>query len=210
MAYNFEEEEQLADIKDWWSKYGTMILTVVTVIALSVAAWRLWGWYQDRQALQAATAYEVLRDAASNKDMSRVKVSSAALLDDHGSTIYAPMAALVAARAWFDNKDLDQAQASLQWVLDNAPDSGFAPVARVRLAGVLLDKGEADKGLALLDGAAPDAYKGAFAERRGDLLASLGRTDEAIAAYDEALAALGPTSRLNQLIELKRDALKAG
>ena len=210
MAHNFEDEEQLEDIKAWWAKYGTMILTVVTIVAVAVAAWRLWGWYQDRQALKAAGAYEILRVAASEKDMSRVKVSSRTIFEDHSSSIYAPMAGLVAARAYFDEKDLDGARDSLQWVVDNTPDSEFAPVARLRLAGVLLDQGAADKGLEVLEEPVPDSFAGAFAERRGDLLSTLSRNEEAVQAYEKAVSLLGPQSRLNQTIQLKLQALKAG
>lgn len=203
MAYNFEEQEQLDDLKAWWNKYGTFLMTVVTIVALAVAGWRVWQWYQGNQAMEAATAYEVVRAAAVDGDVSRIKVATDALLDDHAGSVYAPMAALTAARAYFDKEDLDAAAASLRWVVEQASDSEFYDIARLRLAGVLLDQGNAEQGLELLTENVPDSMAGAFHDRRGDLLVSLGRSDEARVAYDKALELLDARSPLRQQIDLK-------
>ena len=34
MAYDLQEQEQLASIKAWWDKYGNFILTAVTAVLL--------------------------------------------------------------------------------------------------------------------------------------------------------------------------------
>jgi len=39
MAYDLEEQEQLAELKALWNKYGNFILTVVTVVLLGFAAY---------------------------------------------------------------------------------------------------------------------------------------------------------------------------
>lgn len=211
MAYNFEEQEQLDDLKAWWARYGGFLLTVAVVVSVSFAGWRLWGWYQDRQSGEAAVALTTLREAARDEDLSRVRVASTVILDEYGSTIYAPMAALLAARAYVDGGDLPAAQSSLEWVLTQAAESEFAPLARVRLAGVLLDQDKADAGLAVLDAVqAPEAYRAAFADRRGDLLLSLDRRDEARASYERALELAGERTQLGALVSLKLSALGAG
>ena len=209
MSYNFEEQEQLDELKAWWNKYGTFLMTVVTIVALAVAGWRVWQWYEGKQAMDAATAYEVVRSAAVEGDVSRIKVASDTLLSDHAGSVYAPMAALTAARAYFDDEDLDGAASSLRWVVDNAADTEFFDIARLRLAAVLLDQDKADEGLALLQENVPEAMAGAFSDRRGDLLASLGNKDEARAAYEKALELLAPGSQLRQQIDLKLLALGA-
>ena len=73
MAYNLEEQEQLENLKAFWNRYGGFIVTLVTVIALSIAGWRAWGWYQERQSAQAAAIYETLREAAGARDVERVR-----------------------------------------------------------------------------------------------------------------------------------------
>ena len=54
MAYDLEEQEQLASFKAFWNQYGNFLLTVVTVVLLAIAGWRGWGWYQAREAAAAA------------------------------------------------------------------------------------------------------------------------------------------------------------
>lgn len=211
MAYNFEEQDQIDELKAFWNKYGTFILTVVTVVALSVAGYRLWGWYQQKQATDAAGAFSVLQDAVKDKDMARIRGASQTLLAEYGGSLLAPMGALVAAKAHFDEKDLEAAAQSLQWVVDNAADTEFAPIARIRLAGVLLDQDQPEKGLDLLNvEQLPTAFQAMAHDRRGDLLAALSKRDEAIAAYQAALDALGNARGAGATIQLKLDALKGG
>ncbi len=211
MAYNFEEQDQIDDLKAFWNKYGNFILTVVTVIALSVAGYRLWGWYQHKTAGEAAGAYAVLQEAARDKDMARVTGASQTLFDEYGSSILAPMGALVAAKTYFEANELDKAADALRWVIDNAADSEFAPIARVRLAGVLLDQNKAEDGLAVLDaGAPPEAFKVMVHDRRGDLLVALGRNKDAIAEYEAALDSIGTARGPQGSIRLKLAALKTG
>ncbi len=38
MAYDLEEQEQLATIKAWWARWGNLVLTAVTVVLLAIAA----------------------------------------------------------------------------------------------------------------------------------------------------------------------------
>ena len=37
MAYNLEEQEQLAGVKAFWDRNGNFILTVATVVLLAIA-----------------------------------------------------------------------------------------------------------------------------------------------------------------------------
>ena len=38
MAYDLEEQEQLAELKAWWQKYGNLLLSALTVVLLAFAA----------------------------------------------------------------------------------------------------------------------------------------------------------------------------
>jgi len=207
MAYNLEEQEQLENLKAFWDRYGNFIVTLVAIVALSIAGWRGWGWYQERQSVQAATVYEALREAASERNIDGVRASAGTLFDEYGKTAYGPMAALVAAGAYVRAGDAKAAKIPLQWAIDNAGDENFRNTARLRLASILLDEGAYDEGLKALDVPTPGAYLGMFEDRRGDLLSAAGRRDEARAAYDRALAALSTNATLRGLVQLKRDAL---
>lgn len=59
-----------------------------------------------------------------------------------------------------------------------------------------------------MSGTPPEAFKGAVADRRGDLLAAQGKNDEAKAAYTLALDALPKDdASARQLVQFKLDAL---
>ena len=207
MAYNFEEQEQIEDLKAWWNRYGGFLLTVLVIVSLSVAGWRLWGWYQAREAGRAAVAISVLREAVRNNDLSKVRAASETLFNEHAGTVYAPMGSLLAAKAYVASDDPAAARTALQWTLDHAADTAFAPIARLRLSALLLDGNEPAQALTLLEGTAPAAFAGAFADRRGDVLVALDRPDDARKAYTEALAALEADSPLRAQVQFKLDAL---
>jgi predicted negative regulator of RcsB-dependent stress response len=207
MAYDLQEQDQLDAFKAFWNRYGNLILAGVTVVLLVVAGWRGWGWWQQKQASEAAAVYEQLREAVERKDVNKVKQASGQLFESYSGTVYGSMGALVAARAYHDAGDLKAAKAPLQWAVDKAKDPEHRLIARLRLAGILLDEKAYDEGLKLL--AAEDAgrYAGSFADRRGDLLLAQGKRDEALAAYKDALAKLEPGSALLPMVRMKLDAL---
>ncbi len=208
MAYDLEEQEQLDELKEFWNKYGNFIMTVITVVMVAVAAWRGWGWWELRQSGQAAQVYDQLRKAADDKDIGKVKEFAGVIFSDFKRTPYAQMAALVAARAYFDADDLKAAKAPLQWAIDNSADEEFRTAARLRMAGILLDEKAYDAGLKMLETAVPSGpFAGLYADRRGDLLVGLGKTEEARKAYKSALELLGNASPLYRIVKMKADAL---
>lgn len=188
-AYDLEEQEQLAEIKAWWKQYGNLVTGLVTAAALGVIAWQGWNWYQGRQAAQASGVYAVLQKAVLDKDLQRIKTSSGELLAKYGSSTYAPLGALTAAKALFDAGDLKTAKVQLGWVADNAKDE-LRELGRLRLAAVLLDEKAYDEALRILDAKPAPGFAARFSELRGDVLAAQGKRDEARAAYRAALSAL--------------------
>ena len=196
MAYDLQEQEQIASLKAWWDKYGNFIFTVATVALLAVAAWNGWNWYQRKQAVEA-------------KDASRVKPAAAKLVESYGRTVYAPLAALAAAKSAHEAKDGATAKAQLKWVVEQSRHPEFAAIARVRLAGVLLDEKAYDEALQVLGAEVAPAQRVAVADRRGDVLFAQGKLDEARKAYQQALDLAEPGHPLRGLVQLKLDALPA-
>jgi predicted negative regulator of RcsB-dependent stress response len=223
MAYDLEEQEQLASLKAWWEKYGNFVLTVITLVLLAFAAWNGWRWYQRNDAAQAAPLYDQLLKAAEGKgagdpkadpktahapkDFAKARELAGTLLEKHGRSVYATMAALQMARLHHDAGDLAAARAQLAWVIDRSKQPEFVPVARVRLAGVLLDEKNYDEALKVLGADVPPAFAVAVADRRGDVLFAQNRLDEARNAWRDALARADAQHPLRNLIQLKLDAL---
>jgi predicted negative regulator of RcsB-dependent stress response len=207
MAYDLQEQDQLDALKAFWNRWGTLLLTVLTVVLLAIAGWRAWGWWQQKQAVEASVLYDQLRDAVGKKDVAKVKQVSGPLFEKYSGTVYGSMGALLAARAYHDAGDLKAAKAPLQWVVDRSKDAEHALIARLRLAGILLDEKAYDDGLKLLAVDDAGAFAGAFADRRGDLLLAQGKREEARAAYKTALERLERSAAMRPLVQMKLDAL---
>lgn len=209
MAYDLEEQEQLAEMKAWWNKYGNFILTVITIVLLGFAAYNGWQWYQREQASQAAGVYGQLEKALAARDADKVGAFAEMLTSKYGGTAYATMAALQAAKVQAETGKADRARESLQWVIDKSSHGELKAIAQVRLAGVLLDEKKYDEALRALAGDVPAAQVAAVADRRGDVLVAQNKLEEARAAYSEALSKADEQHPLRQLIQLKLDALPA-
>ncbi len=212
MAYDLGEQESIEELKDWWGRHGTLVTAVIVAAALAVFGYRFWNYYQGSQTAKAAVLYEQLEKAISEKQMTLVREVAGTMLDRYAGTAYAEMTALAAARANADAGDLNTARAQLQWAADHARDPEYRFVARLRLASVLLDQGQGDAALKALAGDVPANFQAAFADRRGDILASQNKIAEARAQYQEALAKLaqvGSDVRLayTNVIQIKLDSL---
>ncbi|MDX1557131.1 MAG: tetratricopeptide repeat protein, partial [Xanthomonadales bacterium] len=100
----------------------------------------------------------------------------------------AALAALQMARARLEAGQVDIALNLYRFVAENGTPGAMRMVGRERLARVLLDQGQAEEALQLIESESDaPGFEAAFAEVRGDILSALGRDDDAVAAYQEAL-----------------------
>src|SRR5206468_3244395 len=170
MALDLEEQEQVAELKAWWTQHGNRVLAVVIAVAVAVVGWQGWRWYEHNQAAQASVLYDTLTKAVQAGDAKAMRDSGGALAENYPRTLYASMGALVAARYYFDRKDLKSAKAQLQWVIERSPSDDFRDLARLRLAALLLDEKSYDEALKPLEAKPAAAYDAKSAALRGDLL----------------------------------------
>ena len=206
MAYDLEEQEQLADLKAFWNKYGNLLTWVLIVVLGSYAAWSFWNYRQRNQAADASVLYEELQKSLTDKDNVKVQRIAADLEAKFGSTAYGAMAALAAAKGAFDANDLKTARTQLQWAVDHGNDE-YKSIAKLRLAGVLLDEKAYDDGLKLLATDFLPQFAGSVADRKGDILVAQNKLAEARAAYQAALAAMDSKSPGRKLVELKLESI---
>jgi predicted negative regulator of RcsB-dependent stress response len=207
MAYDLEEQEQIAAIKGWWSDNGKLVMLVVIGALVAIAVFQGWRYYRNQQAERAATLYTQLSEAERGNDSKRVRDIAAQIVDGYGSTQYAGMAALAAAKAGVATGEVEDAKKRLQWVVDHAKEEEMRDVARLRLAGALLDEKKYDEALKLLSAKSGETFAMMYADLRGDVLSAQGKAAEARAAYQQALDKSEPNSNYRRLVELKLDAL---
>jgi predicted negative regulator of RcsB-dependent stress response len=206
MAYDLEEQEQIASLKAWWNQYGNLTSWVLIAGLAAYSGWTGWNYYKNGQSAQASALYDELQNAAATKDNAKVQRAAADMESRFGGTAYGPMAALAAAKSAFDANDNKAAKAQLQWAVEHGVDE-YKAVARVRLAGVLLDEKAYDEALKVLAAETSPQFSGAVADRKGDILAAQNKLAEARSAYQAALDATDKKNPGRRLIELKFEAI---
>lgn len=206
-VYDLEEQEQLDAVKRWWRTNGNRVTWAVTAVAVALAGYQGYRYYQGQQTLKAADAYAQVEKAVRAKDNKAALEAAARLEREFAGTGFAGMAALAAAKAAFDQKDLKAAREHLQWAADKAGDETLRATARLRLAGVLLDEKNHDAALAQLNGSFPESFAGLVADARGDVLTAQGKPAEARAAYKLALEKLPADNTYRPVVEVKLDDL---
>ena len=208
MALDLEEQEQLAELKAWWTQYGSLITAAITAAAIAFAAWQGWRWYERSQASQAGVLFDTLARAAQAGDAKALRDADGALLENYPRTLYASMAALAAARFYFDRNDLKNAKAQLQWVLEQGRTDEFRDLARLRLAAVLLDEKAYDEALKLLDEKHGAAFDAEYAAAKGDVLVAKSQAEPARAAYRLALEKSGSANNaFRESVRMRLEAL---
>jgi predicted negative regulator of RcsB-dependent stress response len=207
MAYDLEEQEQLAALKAWWKDNGTLLIATVAAAAIAFAGWRAWEGWRDGQARQAGTLYETLVKALQAGDEKAVRDAGGSLIQAYPGSIYASMGALASARFHFQRGDLKNAKAQLQWVIERSDAEEMRDLARLRLAGLLLDEKAYDEALKLLEAKHAEPLAGQYAALRGDALVAKNRPDEAKAAYRLALEKAAPSGGFRESVQIRLDAL---
>jgi predicted negative regulator of RcsB-dependent stress response len=206
-VYDLEEQEKIDDLKAWWNRWGNAISIAVIAVCVAYVAVQGWRWWQAKQAEEAAVLYGAVVGGVRDKDAPKARDAMAQLAQKFPASGYAPRAALLFAKHLWDSGDRAGAKTQLQWIVDRSTDDELKAVARYRLAQAQLDEKNADGALAALDARHPDAFAGLYADLRGDALTVAGRTEEARAAYQTALAKLDAKSPYRNYVQVKLDAI---
>ena len=208
-AYDLEEQERIAAIKDWWEKWGVWVISALVAFVLGIAGTQGWKYYQQQQALQAETLFEsikkVAKETATTKEWKKLSDAATAIAEKHPSTFYATEAQLMAAKAAFDAGDLAVARKHLEWAADKGRDL-HQSVAKIRLAGVMLDEKKYDDALKTLEAIKDAGFAAQVADLKGDVYAAQGRRDEARAAYEVAVEKADQRNPLKTTSQAKLDA----
>lgn len=211
----FDDNDELARLKQWWANNGRGLIAGVALGCLIVAGWYGWNWYQARQARQAATLYEQVSVA-----LKRDKLTAGAqdaikrLKSDYTGTPYAVAAAMALGHYRVKNgvKNNDEGKASSQfaWAAKHARNDGMHDLARAREARALWHEGKAEKALKVLQSNKPaPGFASLYAEIEGDILLAQGKRQRAHAAYEKALAKrsrYAPTRQLKAKLQLTTPA----
>lgn len=207
-VFHPSEDEELERLKAWWKAHGNAVIFGILLGAALVVGVNYWRQYQARQAETASALYEQMVDGQAQKET--VHAAGAKLMQEFIRTPYAGQAALFLAGLNYAAGDIASARAQLQWAIDKAQEDAVRHVARLRLARIMLDQGELEPALNLINVKDQNGFKSDYEELRGDLLARLGRGEEARSAYRLAKEHLPQGSSYGRILDMKLDDLGGG
>src|SRR5256885_287039 len=189
-VYDLEEQEQLEELKTWWKQHGNLVTSVMLAVAVALAGWQSWNWWQRSQSSQASAIYFNLQKAGMEGDAKRAREMAGEIIDRYPRTAYSGLGALLSAKLQVDKGEAKNAKVQLQWAAEHATDDALRALARLRLATLLLDEKSYDDALKQLAAEPMASFAPRFAELKGDVLATQGKAADARSAYQLALAEL--------------------
>jgi predicted negative regulator of RcsB-dependent stress response len=204
---DLEEQEQLDQLKHFWNTWGTLISSVVLAVAVALAGWNGYQYWQNRQANQAAALFDALEVAVRAGDQSRMDQAFVDIKANYAGTTQASQAGLAMAKALADAGNNGGAKEALAWVAVQSGDEGLKALARLRLASVLMDEKSYAEALQQLSAAVPVEFEGAFADRRGDIYLLQDNRAQAIAEYARAYKSWEDNVEYRRLVQVKLGAL---
>jgi len=105
---NETEEQQIAQLKKWWSENATSIIFGVAIGLAGVFGSKAWIGYQQGLSERAATIYAVMMQGLDAGNQQRVSERADTLITEYSSTPYASLAALALAKIQLQEGDLEQ------------------------------------------------------------------------------------------------------
>jgi predicted negative regulator of RcsB-dependent stress response len=180
------EEEQVEKLKAWLKENGLSIVLGIVIGVGGIGGYNYWMHVQETTAAEASGHYTQMLEALDSGADDDLQQQANILLADYSSTEYALLAHLALARMHVDNGDFDAAETALQQVIGGAAQEPLAYLARTRLAAVQIQTEQYDQAIGTLAVDFPEQFHALVDELRGDVLASQGKTAEAVAAYRKA------------------------
>ena len=206
---DLEEQEQLDELKHFWSKYGNLISGILVLVMVCLAGWNGYQYWQRSQAAQAAVMFDEMNKSLAGGDVTKAERTFNDMRERYARATYTQQAGLALAKMAADAGKSDVAKSALQWVADKSNDDGYAAIAQLRLANVLLDTKQLPEALKALDAVKGETFAGLVADRRGDILLLQGQREQAKTAYLSAYKAFDDRSQYRNLVRVKLNALGA-
>ncbi|MEN9374580.1 MAG: hypothetical protein RIR79_2132 [Pseudomonadota bacterium] len=204
---DLEEQEQLDELKHFWSKHGNWISWLLIVILGSLAAWNGYQWWQKNQGMQASAMFDEVEKVIKTGDSSKIDRAFSDMKERFPRAYTTQQVALSVAKNHYEAKKIEESKAALKWLIDSGTDSGLVSIARLRMSAILVDAKAYDDALSVLATGVAQEFSALVADRRGDIYILQGKKSEARTQYQNAYKAFGDQSDYRRLVTFKLNAL---
>jgi predicted negative regulator of RcsB-dependent stress response len=211
MHFNLEEQEQLAEFKAWWKRFGKWILATIVAVSVGYISYATYGWWNKKSSLGASKVYELVLTGAQKQDIPLILKATADLQDQFQSTSYAGMASLVAAQVTNAAGDLANSEKNLRWAVDKAKVDAHQDIARARLVSLLIDQDKFDEARKVAAASVSKPFEPLILERRGDVEFAQQKNADARKFYQQGwdllLKNADASDESKRLLKVKLDAV---
>ena len=204
---DLEEQEQLDDLKHFWSKYGPLLTWMLIAVLLAYSAWTGWQFWQRKQAAQASVLFETVERAVVSSDQALLTRALSDMQDKFASATYTQHASLMGARYFAEHEGLQAAKNNLIWVNDHASDEGLTALARLRLSALSMEEKKWDQAREWLKKPIPKAFEPLSLDRLGDIDLQEKKVEDAKTHFQQAWSTMPERDEYRQLIEVKLASL---
>jgi predicted negative regulator of RcsB-dependent stress response len=204
---DLEEQEQLDQIKHFWTQYGNAITWALIVVLGAFACWNFYNYWQRSQATQASVLFDEVERSIQSGDMAKIDRVFADMKERFASTAYAQQSGLLVAKRQVAAGNLEAAKATLRWVAEKSSDAGYQAIAKLRLADVLMESKNYDGAMVQLSSGFPSSFDALVADRKGDVLTLQGQKAQALIEYEKAYKAFDDQTEYRRLVEVKLNSL---
>ena len=208
-SLNHEDQEQIDQIRQFWSRYGTSISILILIIALVFSVYQGWLWWKRDQSMQAAHLFSEFTTAHAASDTEKTQLVFKDLQERYPKTVFTQQAALLHSDLLQSKGGLTSAKNSLKWLIEKGGEPEYRSIAVLRLSALLIDDNRLEESLTYLQKARGYGFDALIDDRVGDIYTLQNKTSEAIAAYKAAWNALDEKSPYRKQIEFKMSVLGA-
>lgn len=208
MVVHIQDEQEVANFKFFWQRWGRWIFAILVVIALAYLGYVLYQGHLRKNNEKASVVFDTFVTQATANNMPASKKALLELQQDYPDTINTTQATLMMAGSAFDDGKYDEAIKHLQWVKERQHSDLLQTIVAQRLATVYLQQNKFSEALSALDIQVDNHFKPTLLETKGDVLYAQKKTAEAITAYEQALNLLPAENVQREIIQMKILTLK--
>jgi len=198
------EEQQVDAIRSYWKENGNYI---IAGLAIGLAGYVGFNLYKDSKLAEEVARSDAYQMVVEKIDTELVgfQVAGDDFIVENAKTSYASLTALALAKETASHKDWTKTASYLTVAIENSPNEGVKAIATLRLARVQIQLAEFDNALATLAAKLPASFNASVEEVKGDAYLKQGKTEQAITAYQLAIAADGLAT--SPVLQMKLDNL---
>ena len=202
-SLNHQDQEQIDQIKQLWTRYGGWVSGILLAIALAFAGYQGWRWWLSEQSMQAANLYAEFSRAEKSSNSNQMILAYNDLRLRYPKTIFMEQAALSMASAQLTKGQLQTAITVLTWLAQSGSQAEYRSIAGLRLAGILMTDKRFEEAIEALRKARGNGFDALIDDRLGDIYVMQKKSSDALTAYQSAWKGLEDNVAYRRLIEAK-------